>query len=167
MTIEVKVISVGTEEAVIGVGPTTELLWVAGKVLFFDLGCGYQDTCFSCFSKLNICLYGVLFYFAMKRLKKKIHTQIWSCHCSVKTLQWPHSACKEKFKLFHMVDKALQHLLLYSKPQSMLTILNFQFLKSTLLYVTVSNYQLLLRGTIKHTLFLPQLANSYLSFRPQ
>lgn len=77
MTVEVKVISVRMEGAVIGVGPTTELLWVAGKVLFSDLSCGYQDTCFSCFSKLRICLYSVLFYFAMKRLKKKKnYTQI-------------------------------------------------------------------------------------------
>lgn len=77
MTVEVKVISVRMEGAVIGVGPTTELLWVAGKVLFSDLSCGYQDTCFSCFSKLRICLYSVLFYFAMKRLKKKkLHTNL-------------------------------------------------------------------------------------------
>lgn len=64
MTTEVRVVFVGTERAVMGTGPTKGLPWVAGKFVF-DLCCGYQGR------HVKTCLYGVLFYFAMKGLEIK------------------------------------------------------------------------------------------------
>lgn len=142
---------------------------MAGKVLFLGLCCGYQGISFSCFMKLHTCSYGILFSFALKRLKHA-HTQIGSCRCSVKTLQWPHSACKEKSKLLPSRGRgglaAPGFLLKASTLASLLLVLHFRFLKSIVLsYVMAFEHQLLLLGTITHTLFPLHFADSYLSCR--
>ena len=112
----------------------------------------------------------VFSYFALNRLKHA-HTQIGPCHCPVKTLQWPHSACEEKSKLLPSHGRgglvAPGFLLKVSTHASLLPTWNFQFFKSIVLsYVMASEHQGLLLETIKHTLFPLHLADSYLSARP-
>lgn len=142
----------------------------AGKVLFLGLCCGYQGISFSCLMKLHTCSYGILFYFALNRLKHA-HTQIGPCHCPVKTLQWPHSAWEEKSKLLPSHGRgglvAPGFLLRASTHASLLPTWHFQFFKSIVLsYGMASEHQWLLLETIKHTLFPLHLADSYLSASP-
>lgn len=164
-----------TDGAGIGMGAGGALLRGADEELFLGLCCGDQGVSFSCFIKLHTCSYGILFHFVLKRLEHThthIHTEIGSCHCPIKTLLWPHSACKEKYKLFLSHGRqglvAPGSLLKASTITSLLPTLNFQFLKSTVLsYVMVFERKLLPFKKFKCTLFPLHLADSCSSFRPQ
>lgn len=148
-----------TDGAGIGMGAQRGLLGGADKELFLGLCCGHQGVSFSCFIKLHTCSYGILFHFALKRLEHThTHTEIGSCHCPIKTLLWPHSACQEKYKLLPSHGRqglvAPGSLLKASTITSLLPTLNFQFLKSTVhSYVMVFEHKLLPFKKIKCTLF--------------
>lgn len=97
------------------------LFWAVGKFYFLSLLWLPGQTCVdeSVWCSILSCNGKV------KKHTKAPTTQIWSCRCPVKTLQWPHGACKEKFTFLHMEGKALQHLVVYSELVSLLPTLNF------------------------------------------
>lgn len=115
MSIEVRVAFVGTEGAVIGMGPTEGLLWVAGKFSFLICAVVTRALGVSCFIKLHMSVWCSISFCSEKVRKTSWHTQIGSGRYPVKTLHWPRGACKEKLESLHMVGKALQHRVLHSK----------------------------------------------------
>ena len=76
MSIEVRVAFVGTEGAMIGVGPMKGLLWVSGKLSFWTCAVVTRALGISCFIKLHMSAWCSTLFCNEKVRKISRHTQI-------------------------------------------------------------------------------------------